>query len=183
MKQPDRESFVETLLGFAEIKGRQLSAPALELYWRSLQHWPLDAFLIAAEQLLRTCKWMPEPKDFEDLRKVGRPTAGEAWERARRACGSAIVYGQVTHNGTCGDPFIDAVVRAMGGYGEIAMCETGKLHFLERRFGEHFDTMLEAQDTRDAVPQIAAPRRGFKLPGPAAAADVVKRLELDKRPA
>jgi hypothetical protein len=171
VNQTDRKDFAEIVLGFAELKGKQLSAPAVELYWRSMQHWPLEAFREAAEQLLRTCEWMPTPKDFEDLRKAGRPTAGEAWERARKAAGSAIVCGQVTHNGTSGDPFIDAVVRAIGGFGQIAMCETGKLHFLERRFADHFASMLEAADTRDAVPQITSTSRETF---PRSAADIVK---------
>lgn len=155
MTPADRKPFIEVVLGFAELKGKKLSAPALELYWRSLQHWTLEDFRAAAEQLLRTSEFMPVPKHFEDLRKAGRVTAGEAWDRARRACASAIQCGQVTHNGTCGDPFIDRVVRAIGGYGVIAMCDSDKLHFLERRFAEHFDSMQEADDIREAVPHIA----------------------------
>lgn len=189
MTSDDYESFCEVLLGFAEIRGKQLSPAAIELYWRSMQHWPLDAFKAAAEQLLRTSDWMPTPKEFEDLRKAGRMTAGEAWETARKAAGTAIQFGQVTHNGSCGDPFIDSVVRAIGGYGAIAMSDRDKLPFLERRFAEHFEVMLGARDTRDAVPQIAQEGRGFRLPGPttrlpgpAKANDVVRRIGLEPPP-
>lgn len=155
MKPADRQKFVEVIMGFAELKGKQLSAPAMELYWRSLQHWPLADFLAAAEHLIRTCEFMPMPKDFEDLRKAGKPTAGEAWATAVANCGSCHSALGYTSGGTCGDPFIDRVVRAIGGYRAIALCDSEKLHFLERRFSEHFETMQDAEDTRDAVPEIA----------------------------
>jgi hypothetical protein len=152
----DYDEFCQVVIGFAEIKGKSLSSSAIELYWRALQHWVLQDFKLAAEQLLRTCEFMPTPKDFEDLRKAGRMLAGEAWEKARKACGSAIQCGQVTHNGTCGDPLIDASVRALGGYGVIAMCDHDKLTFLERRFAEHYGAIQEATDIRKALPQIAS---------------------------
>lgn len=155
MTADDRKKFAEVIIGFAELKGKQLSSPALELYWRSMQHWCLEDFLAAAEQLLRTSGFMPTPKDFEDLRKAGRPTAGEAWAWAVAACGTCHSPLGYTSGGSCGDPFIDRVVRAIGGYRAIAMCDSEKLHFLERRFSEHFETMQDAEDIREAVPQIA----------------------------
>ena len=96
------------------------------------------------------------PKDFENLRKAGRATAGEAWATAVAACGSCHSAQGFTSGGTSGDPFIDRVVRAIGGYRAIAQCDTEKLHFLERRFAEHFESMQDAEDTREAVPQIAS---------------------------
>lgn len=152
----DRKDFIEVLMGFAELKGKQLSAPAMELYWRALQHWPLDAFKMAAEQLLRTCEFLPLPKDFEDLRKTGRPTSGEAWIMAVQNASSAIVCGQVTHGTSCGDSLIDRAARAVGGYGVIAMTASDKLCHLEKRFVEHFESMQEADDMREAVPRIAS---------------------------
>ena len=163
MTPDDRKAFAEVVIGFAELKGRKLSSASIELYWRSLQHWPIAAFRSAAEQLIRTCEFMPGPKDFEDLRKAGRPTPGEAWERARRASGTAIQCGRITQNGTCGDELIDRAARAIGGYGVIAMTDTDKLPFLERRFAEHYDTIRDADDTREAVPQIAYSQITSKL--------------------
>lgn len=146
----DRQKFIEIVLGFAELKGKQLSAPALELYWRAMQGWSIEEFQEAAEELLRTCEFMPIPKDFEDLRKAGRDTAGEAWARVIGWCASGAYRDRVM-----GDPVIDRAVAALGGYRSIAMHEEEKLHFLERRFAEHFEAMQDAEDTRHAVPQIA----------------------------
>lgn len=161
MTPADRKRFLEVVVGFAELKGKQLSAPALELYWRSLQHWALGDFLAAAEHLIRTCEFMPLPKDFEDLRKAGRATAGEAWAKAVANCGSCHSALGYTSGGTCGDPFVDRVVRAIGGYKAIAMCDSEKLHFLERRFAEHFESIQDAEDIREEVPQIAFTERAL----------------------
>jgi hypothetical protein len=167
MTPADRKAFVEVVVGFAELKGKQLSAAALELYWRSLQHWPLDEFRKAAEHLLRSCEFMPTPKDFEDLRKAGRPTCGEAWAKAVAACGSCHSPRGYISGGTCGDEFIDRAVRSIGGYRAIAMCDSDKLHFLEKRFAEHFETLQDAQDTRDAVPQLTDAMNPFRIGPPA----------------
>lgn len=174
MTSDDRRKFLEVIIGFAELKGKQLSAPALELYWRSLQHWPLEDFLGGAEHLIRTREFMPLPKDFEDLRKAGRETAGEAWARAVANCGSCHSAMGYTNGGTCGDKFVDRVVRAIGGYKAIAMCDSDKLHFLERRFAEHFETIQDAEDVREDVPQIAF--NSQRLCGPTSVRDLLPGL-------
>lgn len=159
----DRRKFIEVVIGFAELKGKQLSAPALELYWRSLQHWQLGDFLDAAEQLVRTSEFMPTPKDFEDLRKAARPTSGEAWILA---CETARDWRELRPHVSSGDPFVDRVVRAVGGYRAIAMYDSEKLHFLEKRFAEHFEVMQEAGDTREALPDLMLGLTGPSANGP-----------------
>jgi hypothetical protein len=162
MKPADRKQFVEVVLGFAELKGKALSAPALELYWRAMQDWSLDDFRAAAEQLVRTSEFMPTPKDFEDLRKMGRPTAGEAWLEAR-ACARGW---RERESAVCtGNRLIDRAVAAIGGYRAIAMCDLDRIGFLERRFAEHFESMQDAEDVRDAVPQLAYGGEG-RISGP-----------------
>ena len=79
MTPDDRRPCLEIVIGFAELKGKKLSTPALELYWTAMQAWDLQDFRAAANHLLKTCEFMPTPKDFEDLRKAGRMKAGEAW--------------------------------------------------------------------------------------------------------
>jgi hypothetical protein len=172
MTPDDRLTFVEIVLGFAELKGRQLPAPAIELYWRSLQHWPLDAFRAAAEQLVRTCDFMPGPKDFEDLRKAGRATHGEAWAQVL----SVVRAGAYNRRGIIISELVDHAVAAIGGYNAIGMSDTDKTHFLEKRFAEAFEQLQDAEDTREAVPQIAYSDAGPRLQGPKSAAALLPRL-------
>lgn len=170
MTPEDRKPFLEILIGFAELKGKQLSAPAMELYWRSMQHWDIESFQAAAEQLLRTCEFMPIPKNFEDLRKAGRPTAGEAWMVALEFARKGYVQwesGPPTRFGSAlepSDPLISRAVAALGGYQAIAMSPTDKTIFLEKRFCEHYEAMQDADEVREAVPEIAFDRVGLKGP-------------------
>lgn len=166
MNASDRGKFVEVVLGFAELRGKQLSAPALELYWRAMQRWDMPEFLAAAEQLVRTSEFMPTPKDFEDLRKAGRPTAGEAWLEAR-ACARGWREREPVRTG---DRLIDRAVATIGGYRTIAMCPFDKMGFLERRFAEHYEAMQDAEDVREAVPQLAF---GRALNGPVKVCDLL----------
>jgi hypothetical protein len=154
VKQEDRREFVEVVLGFAELKGKQLSKPAVDLYWQAMQHWSIGEFKAAAQHLLGTCAFFPTPKEFEDLRRAGRPTAGEAW---------AKVVAAARRGGGTDDPLLERAVAAMGGWLVIRMSDEDKLHFLERRFAEHYAEIQDATDTREAVPMLprssTGPRR------------------------
>ena len=142
MTNTDRESFLEVIIGFAELKGKALSVVALELYWNAMRHWPLEAFRAAAEQLLRTCEFMPTPKDFQDLLRAGEQTAGEAWdavylrrgtvtERARRAA-------EIASSG-----------RALG----MLDIEREVPH-VQRRFIEIYNELTDVEQTRAALPNL-----------------------------
>ena len=152
MNLSDRKAFLEIVIGFAEIRGRNLSAPALELYWNSMQAWELADFQAAANLLLRTCEWMPLPHHFEALLKSGRSTAGEAWIQARQ-CIEWSLHGYKLRD-DC-PPLIARAIRAIGGANVLGMCDEDKLTFLERRFVEHYRDIEDATDTRVALPQIA----------------------------
>jgi hypothetical protein len=173
----DKADFAKIVLGFAELRGKTLSLAAVELYWNAMQHWTLENFKAAANHLVGVSQFMPTPYDFEQLRKAGRPTAGEAFAKAVKASGSAIECGYVTQNGTCGDDLIDRAVRALGGYGQIAMCDEDKLHFLERRFTEHYESLQDSEDVRSAVPEIAGPPQLGQLTGPLPLKNLIEQFQ------
>lgn len=159
MKPEDKEVFAKTVLGFAELRGKSLSLAAVELYWQAMQGWELKDFSDAAAYLLGTSQFMPTPYDFEQLRKAGRPTSGEAWAKALdwvRSGNSNIPgtsFGDVGRR-DCGDTQIDAAVRALGGYRAIAMSNEDQLPFLERRFAEHYETQVDRDGIRGELPNL-----------------------------
>lgn len=163
MRPDDRKAFLEIVIGFAELKGKQLSAPALELFWNAMQHWSIEDFRAAANHLVGTCQFMPTPKDFEDLRRAQRPSADEAWLKARKSL-QWTVNGYVEAPGI--DPLVAKTLRSIGGANALAMCDEDKLHFLERRFVQVYESLQDSNDTRQALPQIAGPAAGKRLPGP-----------------
>lgn len=142
MQPHDRKAFLEIVVGFAELKGKQLSVPALELFWNSMQDWSISEFRAAANQLVRTCEFMPTPADFHKLRTASRLTAGEAWIDAP----------------TSTDPIVVRALRAATQgryYGHIPLEE---LPWVQKRFVEFYDEMRDVDDTRRALPHYTPPR-------------------------
>jgi hypothetical protein len=154
MIEADKPKFCKTLLGLALVKPphAKLAAEAYEIWWQALQDWPLEEFQQAAAHLSKSVEFMPSPFHFEQLRKAGRPTAGEAWADIR-------AMARRSFEGEPMDPIAARALRALGGLRAVAMCDSDKVHFLERRFAEHFDAMQDSEEIRQALPQIADDRR------------------------
>jgi hypothetical protein len=161
----DFARFRAVIVGMGKMYEREIDGPLLDAYWLALRAWELSDFEEAAGQLMGTSEFMPRPAAFNELRKAGCPTSGEAWIRALENSRNAFVCGQVTRGPSCGDPLIDRAAHAIGGYGAIAMCDSSKLSFLEKRFAEHYEAISAAEDVREAVPQLTYGNRG-RLSGP-----------------
>lgn len=175
MTLDDFDEFCEVVVGFAELKGKQLSPAALKLYFRAVQSWDLQEFKAAAEHLLCTSEFMPTPKNFTDLRNAGKPTAHEAWETAFANCTSWR-----TGDSKAGE-LIDRVVRSIGGYRAIAMADQERdLPHIQRRFLEAYEDLSKVEPARQAVPQIAAVGARIALRGPAPVASFLPKLERAK---
>lgn len=166
MTPADKPKFVAVVAGLAALKpGAKLTTESFELFWQAMApDWTLEAFTAAAAHLMRSSEFMPNPYHFEQLRRAGRRTAGEAWVLAR----ATWLRGEHT----CGDPAIDRAVAMIGGYDAMGQTRTDQLQFIERRFCEHYAQLQDVTDVRAAVPQIAAPE-----PRRAVTADFVRQLE------
>jgi len=159
MQSTDFERFHALLLGMGELYGKDISNPLLDAYWVALRDWDLADFEAACGHLMKHHKdWMPRPGHFTELREAGRSTVGEAWAKAVGWAASSAYRDCET-----GDYLTDKAVRAIGGFKAIAMCDEDKLHFLERRFAEHYETIEDATDTREALPQIAYGKASLQL--------------------
>lgn len=176
MQPSDRLAFVAVLNGLAAVKpGKGLTPEALDLWWSAMRGWDLADFKAAASHLAKSVEFMPSPYHFEQLRKAGRPTAAEAWATALSATRTCYHAGRYGPGGTSGDPLIDRIVHSLGGYAVLAMCDSDKLGFMERRFAEHYEDLQDAEDVRGSIPQIAHnPARQLK--GPVRAADALGDL-------
>lgn len=149
MRPTDRPEFLRTLNGLAAIKSKELTPEALDLWWSAMSDWSIDEFKSAASHLVTACQFMPTPYDFQQLRRAGEPTPHEAWEKALSNCTSW------RDGESYAGPFIDRVVRMIGGYRAIAMADERELPFIQRRFMEAYETQCEVQPIRDALPEIA----------------------------
>jgi hypothetical protein len=172
MLDRDKPEFVRILNGLAAIKpGAKLTPEALDVWWLALQDWPIDQFKAAAGHIARNVEFFPSPYHFEQLRRAEEPTAGEAFAAAIAHAAS----GAWRHGGT-GRPEVDRAVRAIGGWHVIAMGDEDKLHFLERRFTEHFDAIQDSERVRDELPMLAGPSHRPAIKGPQSASNLLARF-------
>lgn len=170
MQPTDATAFRNTLTGMFRLYGQDPDALVLDAYWLALTDWPIEEFQAGARHLMQTAKFMPRPADFAELRRAGRPTAGEAWATALDA-----VRGS---NYPTDDAALERAVRAIGGWKILAMTTDDGLPFIERRFAEHFESMQDADDVRGSVPRIAY-NGAARLGGPSAVRALLARFELD----
>lgn len=142
MQASDFNAFRQVMTGLAELYGKQLSGPLLDIYWNSLRAWSLEDFSAAAALLVQTTGFMPKPSDFAALAKADG--AAEAWLQVVQNVKTSGYRSGRTVGGTA-----DRAVAAIGGYSAVGMSDTDKLHFLERRFCEIY------RELEDAKPAIA----------------------------
>jgi len=148
MDSSDRPEFVRVLNGLAAIKRVDLTKETYELWWQSMKNWPIDDFKEGASYLLKNCQFMPAPYDFEQLRKKGEPSAHEAWSMALNHAEGAW------RQGVLDDALTDRVIAMLGGYSVIALTSKDKLGFLEHRFRDAYNDLLDLGGVRKALPDL-----------------------------
>jgi hypothetical protein len=169
MHAADGKKFRELLRAMSRVlpcqSGAELDNPMLDVYWLALKDWSLEDFEAAYGQLVKTAKFMPRPCDFEDLRKAGKPSAGEAWARALEHAADLPVSGGFLQERSTGDELLDAAARAVGGYTAIANATERDLQFMGQRFCEHYEAIGDREEVRESLPKIASPSRA-RVSGP-----------------
>jgi hypothetical protein len=154
MQPADKRKFLEIVNGMAAIKpGKPLTPAALDLFWNSMRRWSLDEFEQAANHLMTSVEFMPNPFHFEQLRKAGQKTAGEAWVGVLN--GSALVPGSREAR----------AAQVCGGQFAIRHANVEReLPFMQRRFMEIYDELSEVDVVRDALPGIVDPDHQLDAP-------------------
>lgn len=169
MLPTEGKKFRNVIVGMGRLYGQELDQLVLDAYWLALSGWEFEDFEDAARHLMQTAKFMPRPADFHELRQAGRPTAGEAWA-------TVLEYARA---GVDPSPHLESAavgaLRSIGGIRAVMMSETDKTHFLEKRFAEHFEAKQDADDVREAVPQIADGSRQ-RLTGPQSVSSLLSRF-------
>jgi hypothetical protein len=154
MYPSDKPKFVATLVGLAAIKGRELTDEAIDLWWLSMAPWSIEDFTAAAAHLIGACQFMPTPYDFEQLRKAGELTAGEAWERV--LSGAKLEPGSRAYR----------AAQIVGGQYAVRHADVERdLPFIQKRFQEAYADLSDVDGVRQALPQIAVMDEPKRLMG------------------
>jgi hypothetical protein len=154
MQQDDFELFRSRMVAMARLFGSEIDGALLDLYWLCLRDWSREEFDAAVKHLMGNCRFMPRPADFADLRNaVNRVTAGEAFDLARQALRDSMPSEWASLRS--GNYLVDRAISGCGGYQALAMVETDKIGFFERRFAEHYESMQESDAARRDVPLLS----------------------------
>lgn len=168
MKFDDQAEFVRILNGLAEMKtGAKLTTQSIDLYWQCLhREWTIEEFRAAAEHLAKAFQWMPNPYHFEQLRRAGELTAGEAWE--------LVLSGARLRPGSRAE----RAARIVGGQWHIRHANVERdLPHIQRRFLEAYAELTDVDEVRARLPEIVAPEYRLALSGPAPLSRVTPQLE------
>lgn len=165
MQKADQPEFLKVLNGMATMKRSPLTPEAIDLWWECMRGWTLGDFKLVAAELLASNKWMPEVYDFNEFKRKGDMTAGEAFTLVLEH----VRTSRYEKHPSIGDSRIDNVVRMMGGWKAIAFSNPEHVHFLEKRFAEHFASQRDVSAARVALcnltdaPALSALRSPIKL--------------------
>lgn len=150
MQPGDREEMARILVSLAEMKpGAKITAESLELWFQAMQGWSIEEFRAAAQHLMLSEEYFPNPWHFAQLRKAQRMTSGEAWAIALQHVRSGNYHNAPSH------PEVERAVTAMGGWKIIAWSTVDSLPFLEKRFAAHFDQLADVAQVREHVPALS----------------------------
>lgn len=175
MNPSDKKRFAQVIAAFAEIKGRPLSAPAIELYWATMQGWTIEAFEQAAHHLLRTCEFFPTPADFEKVSRAGQLQAPEAWAMVLDAIRrGAHRYGQLDDI----PAEVKRAVTACGGWQAIGSADEFRISQIERAFLQHFASLGTVAEARANAPGVAHTPAGALTEGPVNVENIRRLADL-----
>lgn len=137
-REPDVTSFADALQAAANLYGKPLTTPTMELYWRVLERYELDEVLVALSRHLAdpdVGQFMPKPADIiRQLDGAGDTRAMQAWTKALDASRTIGTYRTVVFD----DWRINAVIADMGGWIKLGELTEDEVPFRAREFEKRY---------------------------------------------
>lgn len=133
-KTRDLKRFADTMLAMCELYGKDLSKPALALWWELLADYPIED----VERGVRACMRSPDhgqfmPKPADVIRAIEGTSADRAvlaWGRVVEAMRLVGAYRSVAFD----DIAIHAAVQDLGGWAHLCRQGLDEMPFLQKRF-------------------------------------------------
>jgi len=138
MQQRDYDDFFALMESTAQLYGKELSATAIELWFRALQYHDLYAVREGLSRHIQnpdTGQFMPKPADV--IRMLGGSTQDSAllaWSKVDKAVRGIGTYESVVFD----DPIIHAVLADMGGWVALGSKLEKEWPFIAREFENRY---------------------------------------------
>ena len=134
----DRQKFAETMVGIAEVYGKDMSEAGLSVWWSALSRYSTEqvtSALNAHVQDAERGQFMPKPGDI--VRQIeGTPddAAMTAWHKVDNAV-RRVGYGPTL---VFDDPKIHQVISEMGGFAQFGRATEHDMQFLRSTFTKRY---------------------------------------------
>ena len=195
MNANERAAFGKMLAAYANTLRHDISADAVEIWWRKLQRFDLESIARAFSKHTDRSKFFPSPFEILSLLEPHRERSPLlAWAEVERTISKHGAYATVQF-----DPVTNAVIRDMGGGGDAWawLCrqdldEPWTQREFERRYGEYqqhgvnsstpLQGLVEQQNRlggyHDHIPEPVLIGDGpVALPEPDRSGEVLSKLE------
>jgi len=139
MTPDEKPRFLAALSVLGDVFRCDLTAPAIEGYWRALVAFPLDEVEEATQRALETCRHMPRPAELRALIE-GDPAdrAVLAWGGVLRAIRRIGAYDSVRLD----DPAATEAIKTLGGW--PAVCQ-GSCTWTRKDFLAAYEAVVRSQ--------------------------------------
>lgn len=185
MRKPqDDERFAAVMLAFSELHNRVPSMALVDMYWRALERYDIDAIERAAAAVMAdpdTGQYWPKPADFVRHIDGGKAdSALVAWSLVDRAVRQVGPYASVVFD----DSITMAVLSDMGGWIPLANKTEADWPFVAREFENRYRgyRVRSAEFTHPAVllgmTDLENVRRGLPAMAPVYIGNQAKCLKV-----
>ena len=134
MQQADLPEFSYLMLSVGKIYGKTLSKECIELFWLSLQVYPIESVRFALQQHVgnqQAGQFFPKPADVLRMLHAGAESqAHHAWDSVIAALGHTGMYGDVRFD----DPLVAVILRDIGGWMRLCRSQAADLPFKQKQF-------------------------------------------------
>lgn len=108
-KQRDSKQFTEIMMGVAEMFGKELSKPALRMWFEMLKEYDIADIQVAASKAIRTATFMPRPAELID-KMPGAETQALIANKADLECDKILGHMKY-HGGSTVPEFDDPITE------------------------------------------------------------------------
>jgi hypothetical protein len=137
----NKKRFAEMMSSLAVLFDKDVSEVLRGIYWQVLKGYSDEEVELAFHQVVASCKFFPKPAEIIQFIK-----SRKAEENQANALES---WGMVMSGLECGvipeDRRIRESIRRIGGWDWLSGQSYDELHWLEKRFLEHFDQIAESE--------------------------------------
>lgn len=137
----NKKRFAEMMSTLSVLFDKDMPEMLRQIYWKVLSQYSDEDVEMAVKQVIASCKFFPKPSEiiqFIKSRQIEEKQANalESWGMVM----SGLECGKIPNDGR-----IQEAIRRLGGWTWLQDKGYDDLHWLEKRFIEHFDQIVESR--------------------------------------